>query len=73
METIKLKTNINCGGCIAKVTPFLNSLKGKEVDSWQVNTDTPEKVLTVTGSALTPELVLQTIAKAGFKGEALVA
>jgi len=73
METIKLKTNINCGGCIVKVTPFLDSLKGKEIDSWQVNTNSPEKVLTVTGSALTPELVVQTIAKAGFKGEALVA
>jgi len=30
-------------------------------------------VLTVTGSDLTPELVVQTIAKAGFKGKALVA
>jgi len=73
METIKLKTNINCGGCIAKVTPFLDSLKGKDIDSWQVDTDSPEKVLTVTGSDLTPELVVQTIAKAGFKGKALVA
>ncbi len=26
MNTYKFKTNINCGGCIAGVTPFLNKL-----------------------------------------------
>ena len=25
MEKLKFKTNINCGGCVAKVTPFLNA------------------------------------------------
>jgi len=28
METLKFKTNINCGGCIAAVTPSLDALKG---------------------------------------------
>jgi hypothetical protein len=27
MKTLKFKTNINCGGCLAKVTPFLNEEK----------------------------------------------
>ena len=30
MKTIKFKTNINCGGCISKVTPFLNKQEGVE-------------------------------------------
>ncbi len=28
METLKFKTNINCGGCVAKVTPELNATEG---------------------------------------------
>ncbi|WP_246229488.1 heavy-metal-associated domain-containing protein [Mucilaginibacter humi] len=43
METLKFKTNINCGGCIAKVTPALNQAVGE--GNWQVNTDIPEKHL----------------------------
>ena len=45
MKTLKFKTNVNCGGCIAKVTPHLNKLKG--IDKWSVDTTTPMKVLTV--------------------------
>lgn len=26
---LKFKTNINCGGCIEKVTPFLNEVAGE--------------------------------------------
>ncbi|MDQ2752485.1 MAG: heavy metal transport/detoxification protein, partial [Bacteroidota bacterium] len=46
MNTIELKTNINCGGCIAKVTPALNEAVGK--GNWKVDTQNPKKVLTVT-------------------------
>ena len=27
METLKFKTNINCGGCVKSVTPHLNQLE----------------------------------------------
>ena len=33
METLKFTTNINCGGCIAKVTPFLDNKEGIEKSS----------------------------------------
>ncbi len=45
MNTLKFKTNINCGGCIAKVTPFLDKAEG--IASWSVDTNVPEKILTV--------------------------
>ena len=45
METLKFKTNINCGGCIATVTPVLNTLEG--VTKWDVDTANPKKILTV--------------------------
>lgn len=45
MNQIQFKTNINCGGCIKSVTPFLNALD--DLDAWQVDTAVPEKILTV--------------------------
>ncbi|WP_316804245.1 hypothetical protein [Pedobacter nototheniae] len=45
METLKFKTNIKCGGCIATVTPFMDKLS--HVESWEVDTQNPDKVMTV--------------------------
>lgn len=69
MTTLKFKTNINCGSCIAKATPHLN--EEKSIENWEVNTNTPDKVLTVTGENLDKEKVKQAVEKAGFiiKGE----
>ncbi|MBB2150630.1 heavy-metal-associated domain-containing protein [Pedobacter gandavensis] len=68
METLKFKTNIKCGGCIATVTPHLDGLA--EVFKWEVNTDTPDKILTVeTASAADAELIQETVKKAGFQVE----
>ena len=66
METLKFKTNIKCGGCIATVTPFLDAKE--EISSWAVNTDSPDKILTVEGNvnALT---VIETLNEAGFQAE----
>ncbi|HWW39715.1 heavy-metal-associated domain-containing protein [Pedobacter sp.] len=66
METLKFKTNIKCGGCIATVTPFLNDLE--TVQSWKVDVDNADKVLTVEGSASAPE-VIDVLNKAGYKAE----
>ena len=68
MKTLKFKTNIKCGGCIETVTPHLDSVSGLE--SWSVDTNVPEKVLTVSGTAdaLTEE-VINTLKKAGYEAE----
>ncbi len=70
METIKLKTNIKCGGCIATVTPFLNQSVGE--GNWQVDTQNPDKVLTVNADGVTTETVKAAVVQAGFKVEVLV-
>lgn len=68
METIKFKTNIKCGSCIATVTPHLNALTG--VDEWAVDTNVADKVLTVKGSSdRLAQQVVDTLEKAGFKAE----
>ena len=65
MSQLKFKTNINCGGCISTVTPFLEAEKG--IQHWQVDTTTPDKILTVTGEGIQKETVIKTVEKAGFR------
>lgn len=69
METIKLKTNIKCGGCIATVTPFLNESVG--AGNWQVDTQTPDKVLTVQTYGITADSVKAAVQQAGYKAEVM--
>ena len=69
METLQFKTNINCGGCIAKVTPKLNEVKG--IRNWKVDTSNPNKILTVETENLSAQDVINTVHKAGFTIEKL--
>ena len=65
METMKFKTNINCSNCVAKVTPFLDKKVGK--DSWSVDTESEDKILTVDNNELTAEEIVKTIKCTGFE------
>ena len=56
MKKAVYKTNINCGGCIATVTPFLD--KAQSVEKWSVDTESKNKLLTVEGGALNKEEVI---------------
>lgn len=67
MNTLKFKTNIKCGGCIAKVTSFLNEMPG--ISNWQVDINNPEKILSVATEKATSVEVIKVIEKAGFKAE----
>ncbi|MCM4166614.1 hypothetical protein KCTC52924_03554 [Arenibacter antarcticus] len=69
MKTLKFKTNINCGGCVSKVTPLLNKQDG--VESWEVDTVNPDKILTIKSDGATEEDVKATLQKLGFKAEAV--
>jgi len=63
----QFKTNIMCGSCIAKVTPYLDA--NNEIEHWEVDTQSPNKTLTVETDKLTNEMVKQIIEKAGYKAE----
>jgi len=69
MKTLKFKTNVNCGGCIATVTPYLNKLSG--LDKWSVDTSNPNKILTVETADLDPAVIIDTLKEAGYKGEVI--
>lgn len=66
---MKFKTSINCGGCVAKVTPLLNNATG--IKEWSVDTDNPDKILTVIPNGTTQTEVMEAVKKAGFKIEPL--
>src|SRR5690606_30291200 len=54
----KFKTNINCGGCIAAVTPHLDRLDG--VIRWEVDTDNKDKILTVVSGGASEQQIIET-------------
>lgn len=68
-KTLKFKTNINCNGCVEKVTPFLNDADG--ICHWDVDTTNRDKILSVHSEGITEEDVIQKVQEAGFKIEIL--
>lgn len=68
METVKFKTTIKCSGCVATVTPGLNEAVG--ANNWQVDLQSPDKVLTVnTTDKEKEEEVIKKLQDAGYKAE----
>ncbi|WP_027001894.1 heavy-metal-associated domain-containing protein [Hugenholtzia roseola] len=67
MNTYQFKTNIKCGGCIAQVKPIFDAQTA--IDTWEVDTQNPDKILTITTSELSPTQVQELVQKAGFRAE----
>lgn len=67
MKTVKFKTNINCGSCIKSVTPLLNDVDN--VDLWKVDTENPDKILTVELDDEDESTVIEAVKKAGYNIE----
>jgi len=63
-EIYQFKTNMECGNCVARVKPFLDRLEG--VETWSVDTENPEKTLSVTSIGATPEQIIDAVEKVGF-------
>lgn len=67
MKNLKFKTNINCSGCVGRVTPTLNGLEG--VEEWNVNVSSPEKTLEVKTESAKESDIIEALSKVGFKAE----
>ncbi len=63
----QFKTNINCSGCIAKVTPYLNEKEG--INDWKVDTNNPNKILSIETDSMSTEEISEIVTNAGFKIE----
>jgi len=69
MTELKFKTNINCSGCLSKVTPILNA--EKKIAKWEVDLESDDRILKISTSELKPEEIVKTVLKAGFTVEKL--
>lgn len=67
MKNQTFKTNINCGGCVARVTNTLNATVGE--NKWHVDIANPDKVLIINDTSLSSETIVVAIKKTGFKIE----
>jgi len=66
-STLKFKTNINCGGCVSKVSTALDAADG--ICHWDVDTTDKDKILMVHSSGISEQEVEQLVRNAGFKIE----
>lgn len=67
MNKLKFKTNINCGGCLAKVTPFLD--ENEYIDHWEVDLTHDDRILSVETNELMITDIIDVVNKAGYKAE----
>jgi copper chaperone CopZ len=65
MKTLKFKTNVKCGACVAAITPEMEKLSA---ESWSVDLVHPDRILTVTGETEQGNIVAA-LEKSGYKGE----
>jgi copper chaperone len=70
MNTLKFKTNVKCGGCIATVTPYLNQVIG--IVSWNVDTTDPLKIMTVETEGISPDEIISVMKTAGYQAELIL-
>ena len=70
MSLLQFKTNINCTGCLSKVSPVLNELAS--IKNWEVDLKSEDRVLTIDSKTSNKEEIIQTISNAGFHAENLI-
>jgi hypothetical protein len=65
MTTLRVKTDLRCGACVAKVRPALDA--APDVTRWEADVSTPDKVLTLEGDNLTAERAGALLGAAGYR------
>lgn len=67
LKKFTFKTNINCGGCLAKVGPVLDGANG--IQKWDVDTNTADKILTIVSDGISIQEVIDLVQNAGYRIE----
>ncbi|WP_333863306.1 cation transporter [Sphingobacterium sp.] len=63
-KELQFKTNLNCGGCVSKVSADLDGMDG--ICEWNVDTTNVDKILTVKSEGVSEEEIIEIIKKKGF-------
>ena len=64
METLRFKTSLKCGGCVKAITPGLESMKG--INNWSVDLESTDKVLEIEATEDISDQVIDSVKKAGY-------
>ena len=67
MEIIKFKTNVESREALAKIAPFLDKEEG--ISRWNIDTESAERVLSVSGTDLSAGAIERAVEQAGYKTE----
>lgn len=65
---MKFKTNAQCSGCVAAIGKQLNKIM--KDSEWNINLNTPDKVLTVSDSIAEAQIIAA-VSDAGYQAERL--
>lgn len=65
MKVFKFKTTMSCSGCVSKVEKFLTKENG--IDKWDVDLNSPDKILTIETETLEAPAIPLLLLKAGYK------
>jgi copper chaperone len=65
MGTLRFKTNLKCGGCIAAIKPDLEKIEG--IGEWKVDLTSPDKLLDIDLPEEKAGEILEAIKKAGYE------
>lgn len=70
MNILKFSTSIKCAACIKAVTPVISGFK--QIESWEVDMKTPDRILTVNSSApLNAAELIEALKTRGYTAVAL--
>ncbi|MFD2247736.1 copper chaperone [Pontibacter ruber] len=67
MEIIKFKTNVENEEALSRIAPFLD--KEESISRWHIDTESNDKLLSVSGTDLDPQRIENVVQQAGFKAE----
>ena len=67
MEIIKFKTNVESQEALAKVAPYLD--KEESISKWSIDTESADKVLSVSGADLSAGAIEKAVEQAGYKAK----
>lgn len=67
MNTYKFKTSLSCSGCVSKIEKILNA--EKDIIKWEVDLNSPDKILTIETEMFDPNQLPALLLKAGYKAE----
>jgi len=64
MQTLKFKTSLKCQGCVGNLKFYLDNIK--EVSSWNVDLNNPDKILEVSFENISKETLLEQLKPSGY-------